>query len=210
MIIVPVMANIFGAKASTGILLILLIQADLFGVYYYNIHADIKKLIRLIPSTAIGVITAVLVGEFISAESFQLLLGTIIVLGIVLMLIGIDVKKSKIASVIIGYFGGFVTMFSNAAGSILSIYFLSMGFDKNKFIGTAAWFFFLVNLFKVPFHTFVWHTFSIEILLFDLALYPFILIGAILGVWIVKKIPERPFKIFVIISVLLSTINLFL
>jgi len=92
----------------------------------------------------------------------------------------------------------------------MSIYFLSMGFSKNKFIGTAAWFFLFVNLFKVPFHIFIWNTIGLDILLFDLCLFPLILIGAIIGVWIVKKIPERPYKIFVIVSVVLSTFNLFI
>jgi hypothetical protein len=85
-----------------------------------------------------------------------------------------------------------------------------MGFDKNKFIGTAAWFFLFVNLFKVPMHVFIWKTIDLNILLFDLSLFPFILVGAVTGVWIVKKIPERPYKIFVIVSVILSTFNLFI
>ena len=101
-------------------------------------------------------------------------------------------------------------MIGNAAGPIMSIYFLSMGLNKNKFIGTAAWFFLFVNLFKVPFHIFIWNTIDLEIFLFDLSLFPLILIGAIIGVWIVKKIPEKPYKIFVIVSVVLSTFNLFI
>ena len=101
-------------------------------------------------------------------------------------------------------------MIGNAEGPIMSIYFLSMGFDKNKFIGTVAWFFLFVNLFKVPMHVFIWKTIDLNILLFDLSLFPFILVGAVTGVWIVKKIPERPYKIFVIVSVILSTFNLFI
>jgi len=85
-----------------------------------------------------------------------------------------------------------------------------MGFEKNKFIGTAAWFFLFVNVFKVPFHIIFWKTINLDTLLFDLILFPAILIGAIIGVWIVEKIPEKPYKIFVISSVLLSTILLFI
>jgi hypothetical protein len=124
--------------------------------------------------------------------------------------IKVEIKERKIFSIIVGFLGGFVTMIGNAAGPIMSIYFLSMGFNKNKFIGTAAWFFLFVNLFKVPFHIFIWNTIDLEIFLFDLSLFPLILIGAIIGVWIVKKIPEKPYKIFVIVSVVLSTFNLFI
>ena len=210
MIVVPVMANIFGAKSSTGILLLLLIMADFFGVRYYHMHADMRQLVKLIPSTIIGIVTGVFVGDQISDEYFQLLLVIVIISGVLMTVIKVEIKERKIFSIIVGFLGGFVTMIGNAAGPIMSIYFLSMGFNKNKFIGTAAWFFLFVNLFKVPFHVFIWDTIDLDILLFDLSLFPLILIGALIGVWIVKKIPERPYKIFVIVSVVLSTFNLFI
>ena len=210
MIVVPVMANIFGAKSSTGILLLLLIMADFFGVRYYHMHADIRQLVKLIPSTIIGIVTGVFVGDQISDEYFQLLLVIVIISGVLMTVIKVEIKENKIFSIIVGFLGGFITMIGNAAGPIMAIYFLSMGFNKNKFIGTAAWFFLFVNLFKVPFHVFIWDTIDLDILLFDLSLFPLILIGALIGVWIVKKIPDRPYKIFVIVSVVLSTFNLFI
>ena len=210
MVVVPVMANIFGAKSSTGILLILLILADFFGVRYYHMHADIRQLVKLIPSTIFGILTGVLIGDILSDVDFQFLLGAVIISGALIMVIKVDIKENKLFSISVGFLGGFITMIGNAAGPIMSIYFLSMGFDKNKFIGTAAWFFLFVNLLKVPMHVFIWKTIDLNILLFDLSLFPFILVGAVTGVWIVKKIPERPYKIFVIVSVILSTFNLFI
>ena len=210
MVVVPVMANIFGAKSSTGILLILLILADFFGVRYYHMHADIRQLVKLIPSTIFGILTGVLIGDILSDVDFQFLLGAVIISGALIMVIKVDIKENNLFSIAVGFLGGFITMIGNAAGPIMSIYFLSMGFDKNKFIGTAAWFFLFVNLFKVPMHVFIWKTIDLNILLFDLSLFPLILLGALTGVWIVKKIPEQPYKIFVIVSVILSTFNLFI
>jgi len=210
MVVVPVMANIFGAKSSTGILLILLILADFFGVRYYHMHAEIRQLVKLIPSTIFGILTGVLIGDILSDVDFQFLLGAVIISGALIMVIKVDIKENNLFSIAVGFLGGFITMIGNAAGPIMSIYFLSMGFDKNKFIGTAAWFFLFVNLFKVPMHVLIWKTIDLNILLFDLSLFPFILVGAVTGVWIVKKIPERPYKIFVIVSVFLSTFNLFI
>ena len=210
MIVVPVMANIFGAKSSTGILLLLLIMADFFGVRYYHMHADLRQLIKLIPSTIIGILTGVFIGDILSDVYFQFLLGAVIISGALIMVIKVDIKENNLFSIAVGFLGGFITMIGNAAGPIMSIYFLSMGFDKNKFIGTAAWFFLFVNLFKVPMHVFIWKTMDLNILLFDLSLFPLILLGALTGVWIVKKIPEQPYKIFVIVSVILSTFNLFI
>ena len=210
MVVVPVLADIFGAKSSTGILLLLLIMADIFGVRYYHRHSDIKRLVKLIPSTIIGIITGVFIGDQISDEYFQLLLGIVIISGALMTVIKVDIKENKIFSIIVGFLGGFITMIGNAAGPIMSIYFLSMGFEKNKFIGTAAWFFLFVNIIKVPFHIIFWKTINLDTFMFDIMLFPLILVGALIGVWIVKKIPEKPYKIFVITSVFLSTILLFL
>ena len=44
--VVPVMALIYGAKASTGVLLPILIMADVLGVLYYHRHAAWKHLWR--------------------------------------------------------------------------------------------------------------------------------------------------------------------
>ena len=210
MVVVPVLANIFGSKPSTGILLLLLIMADFFGVYYYHRHAELKKIIQLLPSALAGIFTGVYVGDKISDAQFQVSLGLIIIAGALMTMIKINVKQNKGLSIIIGFLSGFITMVGNAAGPIMSIYFLSMGFEKNKFIGTAAWFFLFVNVVKVPFHIIFWKTINFDTLLFDLTLFPMILIGAIIGVWIVEKIPEKPYKIFVISSVSLSTILLFI
>jgi len=212
LLIVPVMAGIFGAKSSTGIVLILLIMADLFGVGYYHQHADLKKIIRLAPSAIFGIFVGVFVGDIISEDNFKFILSITVLLGALLMVFHKTEKKSDktnmFFTIFVGLLGGFSTMVGNAAGPIMTIYFISMGFKKNKFIGTAAWFFLLVNLFKVPFQVFIWRTIDMKILLFDLCLFPLIYIGAITGVWIVKKIPERPYRIFLIVSVFLSTVRL--
>ena len=210
LVVVPLLANVFGSKSSTGILLILLIMADFFGVYYYHRHAELKKIIQLIPSALVGIVVGVYIGDKISDLHFQILLGIIIASGAFMTFVKIDVKRNKRLSMLVGFLGGFITMVGNAAGPIMSIYFLSMGFEKNKFIGTAAWFFLFVNLIKVPFHIIFWKTITFEVFMFDIILFPLILIGALIGVWVVKKIPERPYKIFVITSVFLSTILLFI
>jgi len=90
----------------------------------------------------------------------------------------------------------------------MSIYFLAMGLKKNSFIGTGAWFFLFVNLFKLPFHIFIWETINVKTFLFDLALIPAIVLGAFAGVWIVKKIPEKPYRVIIIVSVVLGALQM--
>ena len=99
MVVVPVMANIFGAKSSTGILLLFLIMADFFGVRYYHMHADMRQLVKLIPSTIIGILTGVMIGDVLSDENFRLLLAGVIIAGAVMMIIKVDIKENKISLV---------------------------------------------------------------------------------------------------------------
>ena len=86
LLVVPIMAGIFGPKESTGILLIILILADIFGVGFYYRHAEISKLIQLAPSTLLGILIGVLVGDRIDAYQFRFVMGTVVIIGAVLMI----------------------------------------------------------------------------------------------------------------------------
>ena len=212
LLVVPIMAGVFGVKSSTGILLILLILGDFLGVGFYHRYANINILLKLIPSTTLGILAGVAIGQWINDEQFGILFLGIIFIAISMTYLQTeknnDHKNTNIIfTTLIGIFGGLSTMIGNAAGPILTIYLLYMGCDKNKFIGTAAWFFLIVNLIKLPFHYFVWKTINKSILLFDISLFPFILIGGLLGVSLVKMIPEKPYKVFLFVSVIISTLS---
>ena len=214
MFIVPVLASVFGARPSTGLLLPMLIMADVMAVSYYHRHADLKLLLKLAPATTVGVLIGVYVGDAINAEQFRNLLAVIILGGIGLMVWN-ERKKSQEAiphnwwfASFAGLMGGFTTMIGNAAGPVMTIYFLSMGLKKNNFIGTAAWFFLLVNVFKVPFHILSWETITVRTFLFDLSLLPIILTGGVVGILVVKLIPEKPYRIFIMASTILAAVKL--
>ena len=212
MLTVPIMAGIFGAKPSTGIVLILLIFADFFGVWFYHKHADIKLILKLSPSTIFGILLGILIGDRISDAQFTVLLAGILILGALVMGANLNnnlkVKPSFLLSLITGSVAGISTMIGNSAGPIMSIYFLAMGIEKNSFIGTGAWFFLFVNLFKLPFHIFIWETIEVKTFLFDLVLIPAIVLGAFAGGWIVKKIPEKPYRVIIIISVVFAALQM--
>jgi len=109
-----------------------------------------------------------------------------------------------------GVAGGFTSMIGNLAGSVMAIYFLSMRLPKNAFIGTTAWFFMVINWFKVPFHIWSWHTITIDSFLLDLTTLPFIALGAWLGIFIVKKLPEGVYRWFIIAMTLVAALFMLL
>lgn len=215
MLIVPILATIFGGKSSAGILLPMLSMADVFAVSYYHRHAEWKYIIKLMPATVAGVLVGLFVGNMVNDQQFKHMMAVIILVGLVIMIWRERKKDIKaiphnwMFSSVAGLLGGFSTMIGNAAGPVMSIYFLSMMLPKNSFIGTGAWFFLIINLFKIPFHITVWKTIDLNTFTLDLAMLPVIMIGAYLGVKLVKIIPEKPYRIFIIVTTALAAIKLF-
>lgn len=210
-IIVIILAYVFGEKASTGILLPMLIFADIFAVVYYNKHAQWHYIIKLLPTMIIGVLVGVWVGNHISEVVFKRIMAVIIMGSVFIMFYMENRKKSVIPtnkwfSNSAGFMAGFTTMVGNLAGPISDIYFLAMRLPKNEFIGTAAWLFFIVNVFKLPFHIFVWNTVSIETLTLNTVLIPTTILGFFLGAYIVKLISNINYRRFVFIVTALGGI----
>lgn len=203
MLSVPLLAIAFGGKASSGLMLPMLLVADVFGVWYYHRHASFRHLKILFPWAAVGIIAGSVAGNFITEEVFRIIMAFTIFSSLIIMVWMETGGKEKIPDSIIlgivaGFLGGFTSMIGNLAGTVMAVYFLSMKLPKNNFIGTAAWFFLVINWFKVPFHVWVWHTINKDSWLLALALVPIILGGAYLGIILVKKMNDRTYRWFIV------------
>jgi len=203
-IIVVILAFVFGEKASTGILLPMLISADVLAVIYYNRHADWAVIKKLIPWMVVGVLVGVWVGNDIPEVVFKRLMAIIILVSVIIMLYlekrkSTNVPNNRLFSTGMGFLTGFATMIGNLAGPIANIYFLTMRFQKNEFIGTAAWLFFIINLIKLPFHIFIWNTVTIESLVLNSVLLPAVAAGFLLGAYIVKLISNVNYRRFILV-----------
>ncbi len=204
LIVVPALAFVFGGKQSTGVLLPILMMADLFGVGYYRRHAQWSYLVKILPWAFAGIGLALWVGEIVNDEQFKNIIAILVFVCIGLMLWK-DRKKGKQLfpdkwwfAASMGILGGFATMIGNVAGPIFAIYLLAMHLPKNNFIGTSAWFFLIVNFFKFPLHVFIWKTITWHSLSIDLLTFPAIALGAFLGIRLVKILPDHTYRAFVI------------
>jgi len=215
LMVVPMLANAFGGRPSVGLLLPILIFADIFAVAWYNRHADWKHILRLIPWAFTGILIATLVGKSISDITFNRLLAAIVITGIGILVWRdlrsgkMNIPESRWFAAGLGLMAGFSTMMGNAAGPVMAIYLLSMSLPKNIYIGTGAWYFFIVNISKVPLHVWSWKTISVESFLLDVFMIPAIAAGAFLGIWLVRLLPEKVFRIIIIATTLLSALLLF-
>ena len=216
LIAIPIFATVFGGKASTGVILPILILADAIAVFSFRKGVKWREFLGLMPWAILGILIALFVGNLVSDKVFKICIALAVFVVLIFLIYkeisgkDLKLKSSWYTNAIIGLLGGFSTMIGNAAGPIMAAYFLSIDLNKNEFVATRAWFFWLLNLIKLPFHIFVWQTVSLNSVLFDLCLIPAIIIGGILGLLLVKRIPERPYRFFVIIATLVSSVFLIL
>ena len=213
---VPLLAMTFGAKPSTGLMLPVLCFADLIGVSYYRRKAEWKYIIRLLPTAIAGFFLALWVDHLIPATEFKHLMGACLALVLAVMLFSQwKGKENMLAdhwwySPLFGLLGGFTTMIGNAAGPVMAIYLLSIRMPKLAFVGTNAWFFLCVNYLKLPLQIFAWHNINLTTLAIDACAIPFVLIGAYLGIRLVKFLPEREFRIFTTVVTIISVVVMLL
>lgn len=216
MLVIPIIATVFGGKESTGILLPMLLIGDFMAVYYYNRHADWKNIRKPLPWAVVGLVLGSLVGSYINDRQFKILIAisVFICLGI-LLYTERKGDKFKIPGgawfhIVTGIASGFTSMIGNAAGPVFSIYLLAMGFKKHDFLGTYSWFFLIINLIKVPLQIFFWHNITLKTSILACTMIPAITLGAILGIVTVKKLNEKFFRGIIIVMTALAAIKLFL
>lgn len=211
MMAVPLLAVVFGGQLSSGILLPMLCLADVMGVWYYHRHASWYHLKKLFPWAALGTVLGTLVGGRIDDETFKLVMAITIGVSVIIMIWLERGRKKEVPefkgfAAITGVAGGFTSMIGNLATSVMAIYFLTMRLPKNAFIGTAAWFFLVINWFKIPFHIWSWETINWNTFMLDMTTLPFVGLGAFLGVHIVKNMKDRAYRWFIIAMTLMAAV----
>ena len=211
MIAVPLLAIFFGGRTSSGIMLPILILGDLMAVYHYNTYTQWEYLKRVLPFAFVGILQGTYIGIFIDDLMFRQVMAGAIFLSVGIMFLN-EKRQDYLTSqnllfrAGLGMAAGFTTMVGNLAGSFMAIYLMSLKLLKNQFIGTAAWFFFIVNLVKVPFHVYSWKTITWNSLFLDLLVLPFIAFGSFLGIQIVKNVSEQIYRRFIITMTIIAAL----
>lgn len=214
MLVIPILASVFGGKISTGIMLSMLIVGDFFAVWYYHQHANWNNIKKLLPWSFAGLIMGATIGSFINDAQFKILISISVLVCLAILIYtekkggNIEVPDKSWFYILTGIAAGFTSMIGNAAGPIFSIYLLAMGFKKNNFMGTRAWFFLIINLTKMPFQIFLWHNISIKTAILACVMIPAITIGAFFGIMVIKRINEKPFRYIIIAMTAIAAVKL--
>jgi uncharacterized protein len=206
LLFVAVFAAVFPAKQSVGLVLPMLVLGDIIAVRNYRQHTQWRVVWRLVPWTVGGIVAGWLLLAHLDNRGLKLLIGWLLLGLIVLHFVrqqwqarigaeaaGQPEHFSVLGDALVGSTVGFATMTANAAGPMTTLYFLACKLPKYEFLGTAGWFFCIINLLKVPF--------SLEAgmmtpgsLKVNAALAIFVVLGSAAGWWVVKRVNQKVFE----------------
>ena len=197
-------ALVFGAKASTGVLLPLLIVGDMCAVGLVGRDVVWPSVRRLLPPALAGIVLGWLLLDRLDEHVCRPLIG-----GVILSLAAgqllrtwrpgalAGVPQSRSFAWTMGILTGVTTMLANAAGPVVALYLLAVALPKSQLIATGAWFFLLVNLAKVPFSTNL-GLIAPATLAINAVLAPCVVIGLLLGRAFLRRLPQRAFETLVL------------
>ena len=224
------------AKESTAALMLLLILGDMTALWVYRREPDWRTLVRLLPSAMVGVLLGVFFFAAVDDTTVRVTIGVILLVLVALTVArrlraqrrtaaeaaapggGTDARDggeggsrrgaaATAQGVGYGLLGGFTTMVANAAGPVMSLYLLMMRMPVLTFLGTSAWFFAVINLFKLPFSAGL-GLFTAETLAMDALLVPVVLLAAFAGAKVARRISQSVFDKLVLGLTVLAAIGL--
>ncbi len=207
---VAAFAAALDARQSTAALLVLLLVGDLFAVWMYRRDVDWAALRRLVLPVLLGLMVG---AGFLAVSSDAVVRRVIgvILLGMLALTLWRRRKDrpgpGRLAGMGYGWMGGFTTMVANAAGPVMSMYLLAMRMPVTTFLGTAAYFFFAVNLSKLPFHISI-GLLTWEILALSAVLVPLVAGTAFFGRWLAPRISQRLFDRLVLVLTAVGAVHL--
>lgn len=229
------LATVLPPLASTGVALPVLIVGDLLALAVYARHADPRVLARMLPAVAVGLAAGYALARTVDTDVAGRVIGALLLVsGLGELLRRHRAGKDRAdrdragsgtgspddegrtpsgdrsaASLALGAGAGLSTMLANAGGPMMTLYLLRLGVDRATFLGTVAWFFFAVNLLKVPLSVglglITWPS-----LLVSAALVPGIVAGAFVGRRLVRGMSARVFSEVALVATTLAGLWLLL
>jgi uncharacterized protein len=211
---VGIVANLIPAKQATGVVLPMLIFADLFAYFVYRKNLEWRRVGRLLPWAVGGLALGWLVLGRVTDQGAARLIGVIIaaMLGLHLWRRWRNADDAAAHAPVwfapaMGLFAGLTTTVANAAGPVMTLYLLAMRLPKLEFLGTGAAFFLLINWVKVPFIVQL-GLINGPSLTLNLWLLPAVAVGALLGRPVVERVNQKVFENMALVLAAVATVKL--
>ncbi|MCT2223733.1 sulfite exporter TauE/SafE family protein [Microbacterium paraoxydans] len=214
---IALFAAVLPARTSTAATLLLLMVGDVFALLAYRRHAHWPTLLRLAPAVVAGLLLGFAFLALTGDGVVRRAIGVILLLMIAVTLWRrwrqaraeqeAAARGGALLAGVYGTLGGFTTMVANAGGPVMSMYFLATRTPVQVFLGTSAWFFAIINVIKVPFLAGI-GLFTGPVVLADAILAPLVVLGALLGLRVARRLDQRLFDRIVIVLTILGAVYL--
>lgn len=210
-------------KESVGIITLVAFMSDCIAIFYYRKKVDMKILGCILPLVLFGMFIAFVFGSKIATPTYLVIITIISAVAIIPTAIyqwqkhksslNKNRRKTTISSeakpiryrhfavlISCGIAAGIGTVMGNSANIFLNLYLSELRIQKTSFIAMSAWFFFIINGIKIYFHLTYWKSISTQTVLSILPFFPLIIIGFVIGIYLIKRTTEKTFSAFVLIS----------
>ena len=216
MVHVVVFAAVFGARNSTGVLLPMLIIGDLLAVRLFGSEVQWPYLRRLLPPAFVGVVVGWWLLDRLAEASVRPLIGSIILFFAGMQALRIwrpklfeQVPHAHWFAWTLGLLIGITTMLANAAGPLAALYMIAVALPKFQLIGTSAWFFLILNTFKIPFSANL-GLIDMQTLTINAAFAPVVGLGMLAGRSLVHRLPQKAFDTTLLVITAAAALRLLL
>ena len=214
LISIPLMTIVMPLNEALGIVLPILIFSDFIATYKYRKEFDLPTLKLMVPFAAIGVVIGSLTFSYFSEELLKFIIG---LMGFLFAGHYFFLKKNKEAKSEKNFFkggicstiSGFTSFCVHAGGTPLSVYLLPLRIEKSKYVGTRVLYFTFVNLVKLPIYIYL-SMINLNNLKISFLLMPLVVIGVLIGYYLVKVIEEKLFYNIIYVLIFLSSSKLIL
>jgi uncharacterized membrane protein YfcA len=195
----PILALVLDPRMALGVMLPLLMLIDVVTLnsFWKKWHAPSAKVLVLggIPGVALGA----LLYQIANADVFRLLIGAVALLLVLYqfaraqgwLVVAVQPFNAR-SGLMAGVVAGFTSFISHAGGPPVAIFLFSQGMSKTTFQATTVLTFWVVNILKFVPYSFL-GIFSVQTLMIDLWMAPVAVLGAYVGIWAHRHVPERLF-----------------
>ena len=208
----PLLVLALTPTIAAGFAVPVLIAGDFIALALYRQHANWRLIRKLIPGVLLGFVITALMFFYLDTAVLSRLVGSIILISVIIefsrqLKAGSDPSDSPamtnpVAVILFGAVTGVTTMAANAGGAAMSIYLVRMRVPMLVFMGTSTWFFFVLNMSKVPF-VLALGLITQASLIANLCFAPLLGLGAVAGYFVFRRMSQL---VFVRIALFLSAV----
>lgn len=200
----PLMALVMPVEEVIGLLLPILMLADLFAVAMHWRHWRTRFVLVLVPGALLGVAVGTAFLTSVSPRTLRTVLGIIVLLFTVYKVLetrlfrSLQYRPRSWHAALAGSMSGFTSTLAHIGGPPVSSYLLMQEVQPRVFVATAALFFMIMNYIKIPFY-YVADVFNLQRLGQLIWLLPVLPLGVWVGRWLVVRLPRRAFERIIIL-----------